>query len=142
VSQRSAFTPSEWRTLQFAPFWLFGGVSGAYRGFDRLEYEAFTRSLEVAAMAPGTLNQEVMASVAMDVDRLTQAFGADRRSIGTGLCEVAAILRRVPPHEADLLKSALISSVGEGVARARGRFGRHVSEEDAKNLDLVAQFLV
>jgi hypothetical protein len=141
VGAQEDFTPEEWRTLQFAPFWMFGAVVGAYRGFDALEYQAFSRSLELAAMAPGRLNREVMSSVARDLDRLTAEFAGDGRSIASGLCEVAAILSKVPSGEADMFREALLSVVGEGVARARGRFGRVMSEEDAKDLDLVAQLL-
>jgi len=141
MGERDDFTPEEWRTLQFAPFWMFSGVVGAYRNFDALEYEAFSRSLDMALSAPGRLIHEVTASVAMDLGRLTEEYGADKRSIATGLCEVASILAKVPSDEADMFKGALVSGIGEGVAKARGRFGRVMSQEDANNLDLVAQLL-
>ncbi len=141
MSEQREFTRDEWRTLQFAPFWMFGAVVGAYSNFDSREFAAFVRSLEVAALAPGSLNREIMASVAMDVDRLAAEFAVDGRSIATGLCQVNAILRKVPSEEAEMFKGALMSGIAEGVARARGRFGRLVSEEDAKDIELVAQLL-
>jgi hypothetical protein len=141
MSERAGISSDEWRTLQFAPFWMLAAVAGAYRRFDILEYEAFSRSVELAASAPGRLNRELMTSVATDLERVASEFAADPRSIGCGLCEVATILSNVPTEEAELLKNALVSGIGEGVARARGRFGRVMSEEDAKNLELVAQFL-
>jgi hypothetical protein len=137
----SDFTRDEWRTLKFAPFWMFGAVAGAYRSFDPIEYEAFWRSVELAARAPGKLNREIIDSVMKDFDRLAAEFEVDERSIASGLCQVAAILRKVPIDEADMFRGALVAGIGEGVARARGRFGRVVSEEDAKDIELAAQFL-
>jgi len=142
MSECAGLSRDEWRTLQFAPFWMLAAVVGAYDGFDIREYEAFARSIESAASAPGRLSRELMTSIATDLERLAGEFSADPRSIGTGLCEVATILSNVPTQEAELLKNTLVSEIGEAVARARGRFGRVMSEEDAKNLELVAQFLV
>jgi hypothetical protein len=134
-------SPDEWRTLQFAPFWMLSAVVGAYSDFDPLEYEAFTRSLQLAALAPGRLSQEVMTSVVSDLRRLREEFGADTRTIASGLCEVGVILSKVPRDEADMFKRALVSGIGEGVATARGRFGRFMSDDDAKDLDMIAQLL-
>ena len=134
-------TPGEWRTLQLAPFWMLGAVVGAYRGFDRLEYDAFSRALQLAALAPGGLNQELMSSVASDVRELGEDFAGDPRTIASGLSEVAAILAKVPRDEADMVTHALIHGIGEGVATARGRFGRVMSEDDSKDLDLIAEIL-
>jgi hypothetical protein len=141
MSEHAGLSADEWRTLQFAPFWMLAAVVGAYDGFDIREYEAFARSVELAASAPRPLSRELMTSIATDLERVAGEFSADPRSIGTGLCEVATILRKVPTEEADLVKNALVLGIGEAVARARGRFGRVMSEEDAKNLELVAQFL-
>jgi len=141
MSEQDNFTPGEWRTLQFAPFWMFSAVVGGYHRFDVFEYEAFARSLETAASAPGRLSRAVVTSVATDLGRLMAEYGTDDRSIASGLCEVAAVLTKVPSDEADMFKGVLVSGIGEGVARARGRFGRVISEEDAKTVELVAQFL-
>jgi hypothetical protein len=120
---------------------MLSAVAGAYNDFDSLEYEAFTRSLHSAASAPGRLSQEVMTSVASDLRRLGEEFAADTRTIASGLCDVAAILSKVPRDEADMFKRALVGT-GEGVARARGRFGRVMSDDDAKDLDMIAQLLL
>jgi hypothetical protein len=141
MDERAKFTPDEWRTLQFAAFWMFSAVVGGYRRFDPLELDAFARSLQLAALAPGTLSREVIESVTVDLDRLKVAYGADQRSIATGLCQVGVLLRRVSPDEAEMFRGTLITEIGEGIARARGRFGQVMSEEDAKNVELVSQFL-
>jgi hypothetical protein len=141
MGEQANFTPEEWRTLQFAPFWMLSAVVGGYRRFDQLELEAFSRSLELAAMAPGRLSREVVGSVALNLGRLSEQYGADGRSIASGLCQVGALLNRVPSDEADRFRGVLVSEIGEGIARARGRFGRVMTEEDAKTVELVAQFL-
>ena len=142
MDERSRFTPDEWQTLQFAPFWIFSALIGTYGNFDPLDYDAFARSLEMASTAPGWLVHEVIDSVTTERVRLTEEFEADGRTIGRGLCAVAAVLSRAPSDEADLFKEMLISRVGEGVAKARGRYGKVISKDDQKTLDLVAEFLV
>ena len=141
MSERDNYTPDEWRTLQFAPFWIFSAVIGAYNRFDPREYQAFVRCLEGAATAEGRLGHEVLASVMADRDRLAEKFGNDRRSIGVGLFEVDAVLGRAPDEEAVRFKDMLVTEIGEGVAKARGRFGVEMSDEDAKRLGLAAQLL-
>jgi hypothetical protein len=54
---------------------------------------------------------------------------------------VCRLLERVPEEEAEAFREALVSGVGEGLARARGRFGRIISEEDARTIELVAVLL-
>jgi hypothetical protein len=96
----------------------------------------------VAASAPGQLSRKVIASILANRGQLTKQYETDSRTIGRGLCAVAAILSKAPSDEADMFKDMLISGVGANVAMARGRFGRMVSEEDEKTLALLTQFLV
>jgi hypothetical protein len=141
VSQRDADTAEEWRMLQFAPFWVFSAVVGAYDRYDPRDYRAFVRCLEAAVLAEGRLGREVLASVVADRDRLTQQFRGERRSIGVGLFQVDALLRKAGDDEADLFKGTLVLDIGEGVARARGRYGTEMSEDDAKSVVLAAKLL-
>jgi hypothetical protein len=141
MSEQDKFTPDEWRTLQFAPFWMFSAVVGAYGHFDPRDYRAFMQVVQLATTAPGQLTREVMGSVAAGHERLTEEYAADQRPIAVGLHRVAGVLDRTSPAEARSFKDMLVASVGQGVARARGRFGTEVNEEDAKTLTLVAQLL-
>jgi len=141
VSQRDGYTPEEWRTLQFAPFWIFSAVVGAYDRYDPRDFQAFVRCLEAATAAGGRLGREVLASVVADRDRLTRRFRGERRSIGVGLYQVDAVLRKAGDDEADLFKGMLVLDIGEGVARARGRYGTEMSEDDAKAVVLAAKLL-
>ena len=61
MSEQDRFTPEEWRTLQFAPFWIFSAVIGAYDRYDQRDHQAFVRCLEAAALAEGRLGREVLA---------------------------------------------------------------------------------
>jgi hypothetical protein len=142
VSQRDAYTPEEWRTLQFAPFWVFSAVIGAYDRYDPRDYQAFVRCLETAAAAAGGgLGGEVLASVVADRERLTGRFRGERRSIGVGLYQVDAVLRKAGDQEADRFKGILVLGIGEGVAMARGRYGTEMSDEDANAVVLAAKLL-
>lgn len=137
------FTVEEWSTLWMAPFWVFSAIVGRSRAFDPLDFEAFSRSVDVVAdLERGRFAGEVLTRVALDLDRLVRRYEADRRSLATGLWEVGGLLQRLPDDEAEAFRAALVSGVGEGVAKARGRFGRVMSEDDAKALELVAQLLV
>src|SRR5215218_998012 len=91
MNEESGFTPDEWQTLLFAPFWVFSAVLGAYRDFDPLEYEAFAGALQDASSAPGRLTREVIKSVTVERDRLAVQYQTDARTIGRGLRAVAAI---------------------------------------------------
>jgi hypothetical protein len=141
MSEQDRYTPEEWRTLQFAPFWMFSAVIGAYNRYDPRDFQAFVRCLEAAALADGRLRREVLASVMADRERLAEQFRAEPRSIGVGLFQVDAVLGKAGPEEAARFKDMLVLEIGEGVARARGRYGTEMGDEDAKAVALAAQLL-
>jgi hypothetical protein len=141
MREQDRYTPEEWRTLQFAPFWMFSAVVGAYSRFDPRDFQVFVRCMEAASLADGRLRRELLASVVADRDRLAEQFRADRRSIGVGLFQVDAVLAKAGGDEAALFKDMLVLDIGEGVARARGRYGTEMSDDDAKAVALAAQLL-
>ncbi len=141
MSEQDRYTPEEWRTLQFAPFWMFSAVIGAYNRFDPRDYQVFFRCLEAAALADGRLRREVLASVMADRERLAEQFRSEPRSIGVGLFQVDGVLSKAGREEAARFKDMLVLDIGEGVARARGRYGTEMSDEDAKAVALAAQLL-
>ena len=141
MSEQDRYTPDEWRTLQFAPFWMFSAVIGAYNRFDHRDFQAFVRCLEAATLAEGRLGREVLESVVDDRDRLAEQFRREPRSIGVGLFQVDAVLGKADVDEAARFKDMLVLDIGEGVARARGRYGTEMSDEDANSVTLAAQLL-
>ena len=141
MGERERYTPEEWRTLQFAPFWMFSAVVGAYNRFDPRDVQVFLRCLEVATLGEGRLRRELLESVLDDRDRLAERFHADPRTIGVGLFQADLLLRRAGDDEAALVKEMLVLDIGEGVARARGRYGTEMSDDDARAVALAAQLL-
>ena len=141
MSEQDRYTPEEWRTLQFAPFWIFSAVVGAYDRVDPRDEQVFVRCLEAATLTGGRLRRELLASVVADRARLAQQFRREPRSIGVGLFQVYAVLSRKAGDEAAPFKDMLVLEIGEGVARARGRYGTEMSEDDANALVLAAQLL-
>jgi hypothetical protein len=95
----------------------------------------------VATLGEGRLRRELLESVLADRDRLPGQFHADPRTIGVGLFQVDAVLRRAGGEEAAQFKEMLVLDVGEGVARARGRYGTEMSDDDARAVALAAQLL-
>jgi hypothetical protein len=141
MSEQDRYTAEEWRTLQFAPFWMFSAVIGAYNRFDPRDFQVFSRCLETAALADGPLRREVLASVVADREGLAEQFRGEPRSIGVGLFQVDAVLAKAGQQEAARFKDMLVLEIGEGVARARGRYGTEMSDDDAKAVALAAQLV-
>ena len=141
MSEQEKYTPEEWRTLQLAPFWIFSAVIGAYDRFDPRDFQVFVHCLEAATLAEGRLQREVLASVVAERDRLAEQFRSEPRSIGVGLFQVDAVLRKAGGEAAARFKDMLVLDIGEGVARARGRYGTEMSEDDARAVALAAQLL-
>ena len=141
MSEQDRYTAEEWRTLQFAPFWMFSAVIGAYDRFDPRDFQVFFRCLEAAALADGRLRREVLASVMADRERLAEQFRTEPRSIGVGLFQVDLLLAKAGEDEAARFKEMLVLDIGEGVARARGRYGTEMSDDDARAVALAAGLL-
>jgi hypothetical protein len=141
MDERDRYTPDEWRTLQFAPFWMFGAVVGAYHRYDPRDFQVFVRCLEAASLGEGRLQRELLASVVADRDRLAEQFRTEPRSIGVGLFQVDLLLAKAGEDEAARFKEMLVLDIGEGVARARGRYGTEMSDDDAGAVALAAGLL-
>ena len=134
--------PRRWATLRFAPFWVLAAIAGRQRGFDPVEFDVFSRGRRGGVGAGAwAVRRRVLQRVALDLDRLAAAFGNDQRSVVTGLFEVCRLLERLPPDEAEVFREALVRGVAEGIARARGRYGRIISEEDERTVELVEVLL-
>ena len=141
MDERDRYTPDEWRTLQFAPFWMFGAVVGAYDRYDPRDFQVFVRCLGAASLSEGRLQRELLASVVADRDRLAEQFRTEPRSIGVGLFQVDLLLAKAGEDEAARFKEMLVLDIGEGVARARGRYGTEMSDDDARAVALAAGLL-
>jgi hypothetical protein len=135
-----AFTATERRTLELAPFWVLAAVVGRYRGIDRPTVDAFGSALAVAAERSG-LAGDVALAARERLPGLIAELEADGRPIVSGLMEVDDLLSRLPDSEAEEFRSMLVDTVGTGIAKARGPFGAEATREDAERLELAAAIL-
>jgi hypothetical protein len=128
------------RTLQFGPLWVLSALSGTYTRFDEFELAAFWDSVvEVALRAPEPA-RGVLTSTAADRPGLLLDFALDGRPVVSGLSHVVALLDRLgPPLDQDY-RSALMA-IGASLARARGPFGRRITEDDSQKLLLLGALL-
>ncbi len=129
----------EWRTLEFGPLWVMSAIIGRCR-FDELEQKAFADSVVAAPDGNSALPWQLMQSIDHNADTLFEQFSQDNRSIVSGLGQITVLLDRVDVETSRRTREAMLR-VGAGVARARGPFGRRMSEEDAHMLELVAHLL-
>jgi hypothetical protein len=129
------------QTLRLAPLWVFSAVTGRSGRFDPLEEEVFWRCLETAALMADGTTFDVLSSAATDRARVISDFVLDGRPTASGLLGVADALDSLPGPDAAALRGVLVHDIGEGVARARGPFGRTVSREDQVMVTLVGQML-
>jgi hypothetical protein len=80
-----------------------------------------------------------MQAISRNREWLLDEFILDRRSI-SGLSQVTSLLEHVSPEISRETRDAILR-VGSGVARARGPFGRRITDHDAQTLELVGQLL-
>lgn len=135
----NAWSIDEWLTLQFGPVWMVSAIIG--RGhFDELEQEAFWMAVSDAPQGDHALSWLLMQSMSEHRDWLLDDFFLDDRSIVTGLSQVAALLERIEPSVSREVRETMLR-VGSGFARARGPFGRRITDNDASTLELLTQLV-
>lgn len=114
------FEAAEWRTLQFAPLWVFSTTAGADNVIDEREVAALSQELAEAGLYRNDLARTVLYSLAENLEAAMAAYAADPRDTLGGLSEVADLLeRKVPAAEADGFKQALIA-IGLSICHASG----------------------
>jgi len=119
MEDRSVFTDEEWRTLLFAPLWVFCSVAEVDEDIDEREIAALAMEVEDAYLYDEPLVQEVFAVLQED-DQTLLDFKADEREEDDGLAEVAELLdRKVPGEQADAFKKAMLF-IARSVAEASG----------------------
>jgi hypothetical protein len=141
---QDSYTTEDWRTLQFAPFWVSLAVAAADQEVE--EQETAVLRDRMAAVAFGQrrysdpLVQELFESVARDPVNVIQAFNADRRALLEGIADVSGVLKRGATAEhATALKAELLmlgmETAEATVGKSKGRLGRfrkgeRVSDEE------------
>src|SRR5215207_10174883 len=133
------WSDAEWLTLQLGPVWVISALLGRNR-FDELEQESVLAGRGGRPLRDAALTWQLMQSISRDREWLLDELMLDGRSIVTGLSQVTSLLERVSPEISRETREAILR-VGSGVARARGPFGRRITDHDAQTLELVAQLL-
>lgn len=143
MSEAEKFTPAEWQTLQFSPFWVFAQVAGIDGKIDDEEQKAFLKELADAPIYKSPLVREVLISVATDMGDLMTAYTADTRKVGVGLADVAnALDAKADASEAVMFKAALVG-IAMHVAQASGsRWSKDkVSKEEETAISFIGAVL-
>ena len=140
---QQSFTPKEWRTLKFAPLWVFNAVADADDRINEREIAAFVSEVEEGDLYNEPLVREVFSSLLKDTEILDQ-YRADDRNMPGGLAEAAEILdRKVAPEHAEAFKKAILL-VGRKVAEALGEdpfLSDRISDEEELSLFRIADIL-
>jgi hypothetical protein len=133
------WSDAEWMTLQFGPVWVASALIGRNH-LDELEQEAFWRAVEDAPVGDASITWTLMQAISRNREWLLDEFILDDRSIISGLSQVASLLEREPVVSSRATREAILR-VGSGLARARGPFGRRITDSDTQMLELLAQLL-
>jgi hypothetical protein len=138
--QESDFSPDEWQTLRFCPFWVFHAVGIADGKVDKKELGAFLKEVQEAPLFKDALARNVLFSIAANLDAVFKAYHADPRNVMDGLGQAADLLdRRATPETVKGFKGSMLL-IGHRVAEASGGLlgmGKKVSDKEKSALLLV-----
>lgn len=142
MSTQASFMSEEWRTLQFAPLWIFSLVAGADGSIDKKEIAALAKELQEAVLFKEPLARDVLLSVATNFADVMSQYQADSRNAVTGLRDVADLLdKKASSQQADNFKKAVLL-IGRNVAEASGGgllgLGKKMSDQETSALALAA----
>jgi hypothetical protein len=136
---REQWSEQEWATLRLAPVWVLSALTGRVR-FDDDERGAFWDAVTDAALRSTGPGRELLGTAAAERRWLFDEFELDGRPVVSGLFSVTRLLERMTAETRGDVRASILR-VGEGVARARGHFGRRMTLEDEQTLLLVQQLL-
>ncbi|ROL59717.1 hypothetical protein D9V86_10280 [Bacteroidetes/Chlorobi group bacterium ChocPot_Mid] len=132
---RDGFTTEEWRTLQFAHFWVFKAVAGVDKNIDTEEQIALHNIMENGSKFENPLAREIMMGLEFNIDGISAAFADDRRSIDQGLIDVADLLDKKIDKEIALNFKKTLLAIGIAIGQASGKwFASKFSKEEVAAL--------
>ncbi|MEX5717689.1 hypothetical protein [Geodermatophilus maliterrae] len=129
---------SDQQTLRLAPLWVFSALVGRTR-LETWELDALWDAVRATLPTTTRLGSEALQAT-LDDPGLVEVYERDGRPVTTGLLAAATVAAGCGAGAARSVSSALLA-VGEGIARARGPFGRSISRQDADTLELLAEIL-
>jgi hypothetical protein len=130
------------RRLVYAPLWVYRAVANAEDPAGTAQFRILVERLEASAGALGqSLAGHAFAALRENLDLLWGAFQGDSRGPKHGLREVAGLLKRLPPTEAQTIRIALVE-LADAVADASRRVGTApVSDPERHAIHDVASWL-
>ncbi len=141
---RQFYSMDEWRTLQFAPLWVFTAISAADKKVSKKEVTALAKEIAEAHLYKEPLVQEVLGSVGSDFENVFRQYQADSRDVMRGLGDVADLLEsKAEADQAKNFKMAMLL-MGRNIAEAssKGLFGKKkMGDNEKAALVLVAAAL-
>jgi hypothetical protein len=142
MAYRNLFSAEEWKTLQFAHFWVFQAVAGSDNKIDTEEKIALDEIMKNGAKFANPLAREIMMGLEYNIDGINADFSADERTIEQGLIQVADLLmEKVQPEEALVFKKTLMA-IGIYIGSASGKwFASNFSKEEVAALKEAGMYL-
>ncbi|MFH1051376.1 MAG: hypothetical protein V1779_10670 [bacterium] len=139
---RDSFSTEEWRTLQFAHFWIFRAVAGIDQNIDTEEKIALQSIMENGAKFENPLAREIMMGIEFNIDGISAAFADDKRNIEKGLIDVADLLDNKVDKETALNFKKTLLAIGISIGQASGKwFSAKFSKEEVGALKDAGLFL-
>jgi hypothetical protein len=106
------------RLLVYAPLWVYEAVANAEDRAGTAQFRVLVERLEASAGALGpSLAGHTFTTLRDNLDLLWSAFRGDSRGPQRGLHEVADLLKRLPPTEAETVRISLVE-LADAVAEA------------------------
>ncbi len=140
---KESFERAEWKTLQFAPFWVYQLVAYADKEIDEKESDRIVEEIAKAAECESPLAAEVLKSVSNNYIMIAERYAMDERRSLDGLKDVAGLLNaKTSPAAAGGFRDAL-KSIGKNVAESSGgeSGGSATGESEADVLAKIAEAL-
>ena len=139
--EQKDFSESDWKSLQFGPFWAYIVVGAQDGKLDERESAAFQSAVLAPGNMQGALGRNVLASLAADPDGTFQSWKADDRSPADGLKAIVEILAKVNADEATRYKGTLVWLAVKVAASSGSWLGDKIGDQERSAVMILANIL-
>lgn len=139
---KEKYTPEEWSTFKFAPFWVFNAVAGADNKIDKKELKALESVIANSGKFFNDLAREIFMEIQKEYEQLKGKFEKETRSVEVGLQDVAKLVEEKINPEIGLNFKKTLIAIGVLIGHSSGSlFGSKLSEEEIKEVERVGDLL-
>lgn len=114
------FSNEEWKTLEFSIIWMFQAIAGADKNIDTDELNALAVLKDKTSKFECDIMKELVPSLHVDINTISDYFEDDQKNIRIGLREVADIVDTNLSAEQSLLFKKSLLAIGMFIAYASG----------------------